>query len=154
TLSLPDHLASTFGQRQIPAAEFAQKWRTVVGEQEAVLKTLEGITRPRDLITYLANRLGDDWPDVLAEYEKAKQEQNALRDEAAGLQNTVDGLYTKLASIKRDIRDAETSKGDHFRSIIDWTEEEKARRTGFDSSLAKLLADRRDCIASISETKS
>jgi hypothetical protein len=153
TLSLPDHLASTFGQRQIPAAEFAQKWRTVVDEQQAVLKTLEDITKPRALITYLANRLGDDWSDTLSEYESAKQEQRLLHDKAAELQGKVNGLYTKLSSIKQDIRDTEKSKGDHFRSVTDWTEEEKTKRAAFDSALIHLLTARRDCIASIAETK-
>ncbi len=153
TLALPDHLASTFGQRQIPAFDFAASWRRVVAEQQAILIQMEALTRPRDLMFFLANRTGGNWSETIAAYEGAKREQRKLREESAALQQTVQSLYERLARIRRDIQDTERSKGDHFRATEDWNPVEEAKRAAFDRRLEALLTERRELIDVIAVAK-
>jgi hypothetical protein len=152
TLALPDHLAATFGQRHSPAADFAARWRTVVEEQSRTLAEVKSITRPRDLMAYLAKR-GGDWPELLSAYESAKTKQRAIWAEAETLQSTVDNLYARLTTVKRDIVKTEQAKGDHFRTTTPWTSAADEIRAEFDRRITELLSIRRDLIENISTTK-
>jgi hypothetical protein len=154
TLALPDHLASTFGQRQIPAQDFSAKWRTVVEEQTALLKKLESVTRPRDLMAMLADRSGGGWSEVIEKYDRAKDAQREQWNEAAVIDKQVRSMYEKLAEVKREIVAVERTKGDHYRSTVEWTPEALAARAGFDQRISVLLEERRNLLDQIGRSKS
>lgn len=153
TLSLPDHLASAFGQRQIPAEDFANRWRGVVSEQTGLLEEMRSLTRPRDLMAMLAKREGGQWAERLAAYERAKERQRALRDQAAALQAEVNVLYAELARVKAEIVATEAAKGAHFRSTTEWTADTKGARADYSLRISGLLASRRSLLDRIAETK-
>jgi hypothetical protein len=153
TLSMPDHLATAFGQRQIPAADFARRWRTVVEEQSAILGEIRSLTSPRDLMEMLAQRQGGDWPERLTAYEQAKESQRALRDRTAAIQDEVNSIYVELAAIKADIVATEAAKGSHFRATIEWTPEAEQVRSGYSARIAELLTARRSLLDRIAVTK-
>jgi hypothetical protein len=152
TLSLPDHLAATFGQRQIPAADFAHNWRKVVEEQDALLKTLEAIRKPRELMAFLAER-GGDWTEQLAAYDEAKKALCTLREHGAAIQALVDTLYEELAATKAQIVATEHDKCLHFHSVTEWTSEAESRRSGFDARIQELLGIRKETLARIHDLK-
>jgi len=153
TLSLPDHLAAAFGQRQITSADFAANWREVVREQERLLAEIRNVTRPRDLLTFLARRDRADWHSRLATYDAAKQRLRDLRRQGQAIQEQVNSLYAQLARIKAQIVATEHAKGNHFRATTDWTPQEKAKRAAFDARLAELLTARRETLARIRSLK-
>jgi hypothetical protein len=153
TVALPDHLATAFGQRQIPAEDFAAGWREVVNEQGEMLARLEAVTTPRRLMEFLQGRDGTDWPRRLAAYEAAKARLREVRAQAVRIQDQVNALYGELAGIKADIRSTEKAKGDHFRSVPEWTPQEEARRGGFAAAVESLLVRRREILALIARLK-
>lgn len=153
TLALPDHLARAFGQREIPAADFAKRWREVVHEQEGALREMEALTRPRDLMAMLARSAGEEWPERLAAYESAKSRQKELWAEAEAIQRSVDALYAELAGVKRDIEAREKVKGDHFRATREWAPEREAERDAFSREIDTLLSRRRGLLEKIAELK-
>lgn len=154
TLTLPDHLAATFGQRQITTRDFSQSWQTVCREQQDLLDTLRRITKPRDMLRFLAERQGGAWSDLLDRYEQAKQALVELRSQALVYQNQVEGLYRDLKRIKSAIRDTERAKGDHFRATVEWTPEEEDCRAAFDARIRQLLQERRSTLQQIQTLKS
>jgi len=153
TLTMPDHLTAAFGQRKIPAEDFAKRWRTVVEEQNGTLVRIQALTRLRDLIAYLAERQGAEWPERLAAYEQAKERLCGVWAEAETIQETVDGMYRELADVKARIVATEKAKGDHFRATSDWTPEQEAIRAGFDRRIQELLSTRRSLLERIAEAK-
>jgi hypothetical protein len=154
TLSLPDHLAATFGQRQITTKDFSQSWQTVCGEQQQLLEAIKRITKPRDMLRFLAERQGGFWDDLLAQYEQAKATLVQLREQALVYQNQVDDLYRELKRIKSEIREVERAKGDHFRATVEWTTEEEDCRAAFDARIGQLLSARRSTLQKINTLKS
>jgi hypothetical protein len=153
TLSLPDHLAAAFGQRQIPSCDFARQWKSAVAEQTDLLDQLESITSPRHLMRFMQGSRGEDWAGRLAEYDEAKSRLCTLRREGVEIQSQVESLYDDLHSVKEEIRVTERAKGDHFRSVVDWTPEEEARRAGFTQQIEQLLARRRETLTGIAGLK-
>lgn len=154
TLTLPDHLAATFGQRQITTRDFSQSWQTVCREQKELLDIVRRITKPRDMLRFLAERQGGEWSDLLDRYERAKQALVELRSLALVYQNKVEALYRDLKRIKSAIRDTERAKGDHFRAVVEWTPEEEDCRSAFDDRIRQLLQDRRTTLQQIQALKS
>ncbi len=154
TLTLPDHLAATFGAAAVPSAGFAARWRQVVEEQEIVLETLKRTRGPRELLAYLNQRGEPDCATRLEGYQRAKGGLRRLRTRTAAIQSEVDGMYAELARVRQEIRDTERAKGDHFRSTSDWSEAETARREQFDARIAELLAERRGLLERIRVRKS
>jgi hypothetical protein len=153
TITLPDHLASTFGQRQIPSRDFALRWKKVVEEQGQLLDNVKQIRALRDLLAFLAGRNGGEWEEAASGYERAKSGLREIRDKAAAIDAEVRAAYARLAGIKRSIEVAEKQKGDHFRSTADWTPERLAERAAFGSRISQLLADRRSALDEIRDKK-
>lgn len=153
TLALPDHLAAAFGQRQIPSRDFAAGWQHVVMDQGYVLDVLKTLTRPRDLMTYLAEQEGGEWSDRVATWDEAKARQRALRETGAEAQARIGDLYRELSEVKRDIVETERQKGEHFRATTEWTEAENARRAGYDARVRELLNLRRSLVERIRALK-
>jgi hypothetical protein len=153
TLSLPDHLATTFGQRQIPAPDFARRWSEVLEQQEQLLEEIRRIARPRDLLQFLARREGDSWTERLTQYNEAKRVLRDLRREGEAIQAQVHALYRELARVKGAIRDTEREKGDHFRATTDWTPAQEAQRAEYDRRIQALLSERRELLLRIQALK-
>jgi hypothetical protein len=153
TLTLPDHLASAFGQRKITTTDFSKNWQTVCREQNELLDSIKRITKPRDMLQFLSERQGGTWSDLLQKYEMAKQSLIALRKQAMVYQHQVDDLYRDLERIKSEIREVERAKGDHFRATVEWTTEEEDCRTAFDARIHQLLSERRNALQRIKTLK-
>lgn len=152
TLALPEHLAATFGQKQIPSGDFGDRWRTVVTEQQALLDHLKTRTRPRDLLAFLAEREGGDWVERQTAYETTLAKLHYLHGEATRLQREVQEAYALLAVTRRDIVSTEAKKGDHFRRVqalrqeTPWSDAEREERAAFDARLKSLCQGRRELL--------
>jgi hypothetical protein len=149
TLTLPDHLASAFGQRQIPSRDFAANWRDVVDGQAELLSTLKGIRKRRDLLNFLAQRLGGAWEEQRQAYDGAKEGLCQVREKAAEIDSRVRQAYGRLADVKKQIVAAEAEKSAHFRSTREWTDAQKNVRRGYSEAIAKLLNERHELLADI-----
>jgi chromosome segregation ATPase len=103
---------------------------------------------------YLVDRNQNGWSEQLDEYNKLKIRLRELSRQGLTLQRTVNRLYDELKEIKAAIRDTELAKGDHFRSVIDWTSEETQRREQYDRDIAELLVRRKETLSRIREVKS
>jgi hypothetical protein len=151
TLTLPDHLARTFGCQTVSAPEFALSWKDVVEEQTQLLKSLKAIRKPVDLMEFLSTREREDWGGKLEEY---KQLHRMLRDNwEAGwnIHEQIHRVYKHLGEVKRLIVQTEKAKGDHFRSVMDWTDEENKTREAYSDKINRLLEQRRDILEEIGE---
>ncbi|HET6384115.1 MAG TPA: hypothetical protein VFJ58_12050 [Armatimonadota bacterium] len=111
---LPDHYAEAFGEREISARRFSERWRMVMDEQESLLLELGQLRRPVDLLHFLANR-GGPWPGRLHDYLNARgviraangsapehaREAKRLREEhyRAGIE--IDHLQKQLGEFRR-----------------------------------------------------
>jgi hypothetical protein len=140
TLALPDHLAATFGQRQIPASEFGARWREIAGDQCRLLYQLKEVRGTRDLLRFLAERQGGVWPERLEALERSLETLRSLRTEGEALQARVDERYAALSEIKQRIARVEREKGDHFRA-------------SYTAEIARLLAERRAALDEIRSLK-
>jgi len=154
TLNLPDHLADAFGRRTITTPEFASSWKQVVEEQRQLCGRMAELRKPLDLLAFLNDRdpVGP-WDERRAAYLTAKQTLLSLREEAAAIQETVDGLYSHLRALRARSQQVQRDRGDHFRSVLSWTSAELARRESYAREFEALAFEKRSVIARIDEWK-
>ena len=152
-LSLPDHLASSLGERVVAAAQFARGWKRAAETQGELLDQVAGIRSPRELLRFLVGKAEGPWEALSAEYAARRAVLREAAAAAGAVQTEVDRLYDRLRQVKAEIVQTERSKGDHFRATDEWTDEEKIERARFDSRLRALLDERRGVLQSISELK-
>jgi hypothetical protein len=153
TFVLPPHMQSAFGRRTVPAAEFAAEWRSVTAQQERLLLQLRETPGTADFLKFLHSREGG-WTEEAARLQQARDTLRALRAEALEVHGKVRDAYAELAEIKRSIVAAEKEKGDHFRSVTDWTNAETSRRAAYSRAIAELLGQRRALLHRIADLKS
>lgn len=153
TLTIPEHLQFAIGQEDIPAVEFSAKWSLALADQRELLDEVRKTRKPRDLFNLIADRLDAGWLDRATEYENLKHRQAHVWNRAAEIQKQVDGLYERLAQLKRDIAATEKQRGDHFRSVTQWNPDEESRRESLGARIDALLTERRSIMADIERLK-
>ncbi|MCC7231121.1 MAG: hypothetical protein IT203_12070, partial [Fimbriimonadaceae bacterium] len=84
-LHLPEPLQHPFGTEELCAPSFAQRWRQVSDEQNAIVEELGRMRRPIDLIRFLETHVGGAWDCLASEYESVHNQMEALRDKIDAL---------------------------------------------------------------------
>jgi hypothetical protein len=153
SLSLPEHLESTLASDEIPSGEFASRWESGIRRQQELLAQVRVIRSPRDLLRFLSGKVDGPWEALAAEYAALRESLKQSAARASVMQSQVIDLYSRLAEVKRGIVTTEKAKGDHFRSVIEWTPEHQETRSEFAARIADLLAERRRILLTISELK-
>ncbi|MCS6830224.1 MAG: hypothetical protein RMM08_10140 [Armatimonadota bacterium] len=118
TISLPDHLADAFGKREICTSEFSARWRTVVGEQKALLESIRHLTSPREVLEFLAQREGEDWRVLREEYDFHLATLRDLRAQAEEIHQRIHTLYAQIEQWKQEYQRIERAKGENYRQTI------------------------------------
>jgi len=114
-LRLPDHLAATFGERELCSQQFAKRWRVVVQAQQQLLRELSACRSPRALMRYLAERQGEIWREKAAEYERLHARLQQVREQADALRQQAHALHAERRALKAERAQLEREKGEHFR---------------------------------------
>src|SRR5262249_24425728 len=129
TLNLPDHLADAFGRRTITTPEFGASWKQVVEEQKQLCNRMAEMRKPLDLLAFLIDRdpVGS-WDERRAAYLEAKQAILSLRAQAEEVQKSVNACYADLRARRARSQQVQRDRGDHFRSVKDWTPTEIEKR--------------------------
>lgn len=117
-LRLPEPLQRPFGTEELCAPSFAERWKEVAGEQEALLRELGTLRRPIDLISYLDRTLGGSWRKLAEEYEALHLQLAALDGRLKEIRTKRDELYSEIRDLIRARVEAEIEKGRHFRAQI------------------------------------
>jgi len=137
-LHLPEPLQHPFGTEELCAPSFAQRWRQVSDEQNAIVEELGRMRRPIDLIRFLETHVGGAWDCLASEYESVHNQMEALRDKIDALTAERHACYAEIKSLRARRADLELKKGDHFRSFIfekDASAVDLAKRAEFDSAI-------------------
>ncbi len=140
TLRLPEHLASTFGRATITAPEFATSWQSVVEEQKAFCQRSASLKKPLELLDYLQLREAQEgWGERKAAYLEAKQTLLHLVERRNTIQAEVKQAYQTYNALKQQHLALQQRKGDHFRSVSEWTPTAIAEREGFEQEEQRLI---------------
>jgi hypothetical protein len=120
TLRLPEHLARAFGRprsmqrsallRGRPALdcrEFSRRWRSVVREQQRLLRELKGVPGACELVRYLGHDQHDVWfrrlrrcAEANALLLKIQRQADALRHQALDLRAREDGASAEIRMLE------------------------------------------------------
>ena len=126
---LPTVMQRAFGTEELPAGSFAERWRSVGDEQEALLTELGRCPKSNCLIKMLDRRLGGSWQRLSEEYVGLNGALEALEAELAALDEERDGAYARLRECRRARVQAEWAKGEHWRAeVFDRSPSEEALR--------------------------
>lgn len=143
TLVPTAHLADTFGQKTITTPEFAANWKQVIQEQRRLLAQIAQVRKPLELLQFLQARdTSENWDEQARTYALGKQHLCDKWKQAETIQRQVDALYATLKQLKRESQNAQRVQGNHFRSVIEWTPDETARRAAYEQKTADLTAQK------------
>jgi hypothetical protein len=117
-LRLPRPFQRAFGAEELCAPSFAARWKSVVAEQEELLKTLGTLRRPIDLIRFLDRIVGGAWRSIAEEYEHLHDRLAELDHSVAALRSQRHALYGRQRELAQARGEAERRKGDQFRTAI------------------------------------
>ncbi|KAG8526085.1 uncharacterized protein KY384_000077 [Bacidia gigantensis] len=150
TLRPAAHLAATFDQPTLPASEFAATWRHVVAEQRALCERLAELKKPLDLMAFLQEREPDgNWAAQIRAYHDAQDCLLTLREDAAALQAQVNAYYVRLRTLGALRQSVQTAKGQHHRSMTEWTPEQEATREAFTRREREIAREKRGICANV-----
>lgn len=140
TLRLPEHLASTFGRATITVPEFAASWRSVVEEQKAFCEKSASLQKPLALLSYLQEREAlAGWDERKAAYIEAKATLLGLVERRNAIQSEVRETYDTLKALRTEHLAVQQRKGNHFRSVTEWTSTALAQRQAFEQEENTLI---------------
>lgn len=117
-LRLPPHLAATFGVETISAPDFARRWRGVVEQQQAVLHTMQGLRKTRDLMHYLEREDPQCWCDRQAQYEAALGTLKGIAGHSETLADRINEHQQELALWRGERQTLEQRKGNDWRANV------------------------------------
>lgn len=143
TLRLPEHLASTFGRATITAPEFASQWKQVIEEQKAFCAQSLVLKKPLELLAYLNTREPlEGWEERRARYVEAQRTLLGIAQERQKIQERVQTHYQRLHTLKQEHLALQQAKGEHFRSVEEWTPEAQERRQAFEAREVALMQEK------------
>ncbi|HWD40266.1 MAG TPA: hypothetical protein VG944_15565 [Fimbriimonas sp.] len=148
-LRLPEPLQRPFGTEELCAPSFAERWREVGQEQEALLVQLGKLKRPIELIRYLDSTLGGSWHKQAEEYEALHHKLGSLQEKLKGLAKERDDLYAEIRQRAQDRVQAEAAKGEQFRQSIfekQPSPEEVAERQRLTKAVEEAVARSEDAV--------
>jgi hypothetical protein len=107
-----------------------------VSEQRALCARLAQIRKPLDLLTFLqAQDTVGPWDDCLRAYQEARQILKWVREETQALYAQTLPLYKAAKQLAQRADQTQAAKGEHFRSVSEWTPNEIARRAAYEGEL-------------------
>lgn len=115
---LPGVLQRAFGTEELPAGSFAERWKSVGEEQEALLAELGKCPRSNCLIKMLDRRLGGSWKRLSEEYVSLNGRLETLESDLQTLSEERDAAYERLRECRRARTQAEWAKGEHWRAEL------------------------------------
>ena len=115
---LPPHLESAFGQKTIPAGEFAARWADVCEAQDNLRAELKNCRSPRELLALLAARFGGEWKTRCEEFRAAHATISAMHEQTSTLANEIESLRAEAQIISEQATQIERAKGDDFRANL------------------------------------
>jgi len=142
-VSVPDPMSGPFRSAALSLAELSKRWRHVVAEQEALLSELAVIRSPRKLLAYLVRRSPGEWTDAARRYSRLTQEIVKARHELGRLDTEAAAMRDSLTTVRRRLLASEAARGNHFRSVARWTDEEEARREEYGAAIQAALTKMR-----------
>lgn len=139
---LPDHLAASFGKKEISADEFGNRWHDVIKRQTTILDGLRKVSSSRDLMALLRQSDPTRWDSCLVEYDKSRKELAEIGQEAVKLKEPISELYEKIKELKELVERQEIAKGNYFREHIRPLKEELSEMNNFENPKATCLKGR------------
>jgi hypothetical protein len=139
-------MAEPFGSTALTMAQFSRRWREVVAQQEALLSEVSAIRSPRKLLTYLARRSPGKWTGIARRYSRLTQDIVRARHDLGQLDAQSAALAVSLAEVRRRLVATELARGDHFRSVVCWTDDERARREEYATEIQRALRERHELL--------
>ena len=123
---LPPHLAKLWHSERVSASEFAATWLLKCGECDAVRAKLKACHKTEDLMAALADLDSEKWHARKADYEDARAQLRALREQIAPFVTRRGELQAQAHSATQQAQALEREKGDLFRARI-WPLKEEIR---------------------------
>jgi hypothetical protein len=144
TLSLPEHLASAFGQQSISAPQFGVRWSAVIEQQRELCETIKDIRKPLDLLEFVGSRDPEAaWDSRIAEYRRAREVLAAVQQELGPVKERVRQLYEELRASRGLAQGIQRKRGEHFRAAAQWTADALAVRDRFARELDEIETRKR-----------
>lgn len=135
--NLPSHLEAAFGQKKLPAGEFAARWADVCDAQDVLRADLKNCRSPRELMNLLAARFGGEWTKRHDEFDAAYTVISAMQEKTLSLKNEIGTLRHEAYVAIDAAAQIERLKGEDFRTRLNPLrqrlfdiKEEQARRAG------------------------
>lgn len=116
--NLPPHLASAFGQKTIPAGEFAARWSDVCEAQDALRADLKNCRSPRELLLFLARRFGGAWNGRSEEFGAAHATIGEMQQQTSALKSEIEVLREEAHGVIEEAAQIERAKGEDFRAHL------------------------------------
>ncbi len=139
SLNLPPHLSAAFARKTMTTPEFAAQWKEAILTQKNTLSTLSNLHKPRELLEYLSeNMIEEGWITAQKSLDNAVLKLMELRTQSIQIQSSVRSLYSSLKILKERSATLYKERGDHFRSVSEWTEKELAVRKSYEHELSGL----------------
>lgn len=115
---LPGVLQRAFGTEELCIPSFADRWRAVGEEQDALLEELGACRRSGDLIDLLDRRLDGAWRRLAEEHKTLNASLEALEGELQAMKSARDDAYARIRDCRRQREAAERARGQHWRAEL------------------------------------
>ncbi len=154
TLQPAKHLAEAFGRTTIPASDFSVRWQEVLEAQKALCHKLASLRKPLELMQFLMVRDPERLPEAcVEEYQQAKSVLIDLRGQAAVIQWDIESMYARINAIKDRLVMTQQLMGEHFRSVMEWTPDQIARRSYFEGEISAFKYHKRILLNEVAALK-
>ena len=108
---LPEHLAAAFEDETIAAKDLAKRWRSVVKQQEKLLKALARARSPQDLMRLLTHEDHPKWLDKLDAYVQAHRELLDMQRTIEDSKHRADHVREEIKSLKAEVDKLQKLRG-------------------------------------------
>ncbi len=115
---LPPHLESAFGQKSLPAGEFAARWSDVCESQDALRADLKNCRSPRELLAFLSRSFGGAWTTRSEEFQAAHATISAMHEQTSTLKSEIESLRDEARRVTLQAAQIERTKGEDFRANL------------------------------------
>ena len=154
TLCPSPHLAKVFGQQTISTPDLAAAWRERIEDQRTLCIHLGSLHKPVELLNFLEEQEpGNPWEDRKNEYLSASQKLKQLHAKTSVLRMSREQLYVQIRSLKAATLALQRQKGEHFRSVLEWTDAEIEIRRQFEIMQENLEHEKRQLCAEVSNLR-
>lgn len=119
-VKLPEHLAESFGKKEISFQEFSRLWKGVVEEQRKILDQIQKL-KGRKWLSFLREEKGSEWLEKFNLYEEVCQQLREFGEKAKKIAQKIYYGQKEIKQLKDEIPELEVKK-------LDWEIKNKKRR--------------------------